>query len=195
VLSAGLEYDARDDPAHPSSGLRASLLGRAGVGAGGFAGALLGVDHYLRLPFGHVLRTDAKVAALFGNPPFFEQFFIGDLHPYIPARALGLNFSRRGGPNLVDSTIVDQRYETVAGRFGLEYRVPLARSGPDDRYGVELFFGVAVLSLLTPDEDRVADDDQLAFPVDAAIDFGLRIDSEIGVIGISVGNIFLLVDP
>lgn len=199
VLSVGAEYDGRDDPAHPSRGLRASILARGGTGAGTFAGALLGFDHYLRLPFGHVLRTDAKAGALVGDPPFFERFFIGDLHPYIPARALGLNFARRTGPNLIDSSIVEQRYETVTGRVGLEYRIPLARSGPDDRYGVEVFIGGALLTLFTPDDvttrDAFSTEEDVGFPLDAAIDFGLRIDSEIGVVGVSVGNIFLLVDP
>lgn len=196
VLSFGVEFDARDDPAHPSRGLRASIVGRAGVGAGGFAGGLVGFDQYLRLPFGHVLRLDAKAGAMAGDPPFFERFFIGDLHPYIPDRVLGLNFARRRGPNLVDGTIVEQRYETFAGRVGLEYRLPLARSSPDDPYGVELFCGAALLSLGSPGELGDTDfGDRDPFPLDVAIDFGLRIDSEIGVMGISVGNIFLLVDP
>jgi len=196
ALSVGIEYDGRDDPAHPTRGLRASLVGRTGTGAGTFAGALLGFDHYLRLPFGHVVRVDAKAGALLGDPPFFERFFIGDLHPYIPDRVLGLNFARRRGPNLIDGTIVEQRYETFAARAGFEYRLPLARSGPDDPYGVEIFFGAALLSLGTPDELAETDfADREPFPIDLALDFGLRIDSEIGVMGISVGNIFLLIDP
>ncbi len=196
VVSFGVEYDGRDDPAHPTRGLRASIVGRAGAGAGRFAGGLVGFDQFLRLPLGHVLRFDAKAGALAGDPPFFERFFIGDLHPYIPDRVLGLNFARRRGPNLVDGTIVEQRYETFAGRLGFEYRMPLARSSPDDPYGVEVFLGAALLSLGSPGEIGETDfDDRDPFPLDVALDFGLRIDSEIGVTGISVGNIFLLIDP
>ena len=191
VLSLGLEYDARDDPANPSRGTRASLITRGGAGAGAFVGALASLEHALRLPFGHVLRGDAKVGGLLGSPPFFERFFIGDLHPYIPGRALGVNFARRRGPNLLDTSIVQQRYETVAGRAGLEYRIPLNRSSADDPYGVEVFLGSALLSLFSPEEL----DTGAPFPLDLALDFGLRIDSEIGVMGISVGNIFLLIDP
>ena len=65
--------------------------------------------------------------------------------------------------------------------------------GENRSLGVE---GGSVVTLFTPDElvDR-ADRAPSAFPVDAFIDVGLRVESEIGVMGLSIGNFFLLADP
>lgn len=198
ALAAGIEYDTRDDPAFPLRGLRASFLLRvAQLDGDVWTSGLAGFEHYTALPWGgHVLRLDAKLGGLLGDAPFFERFFIGDLHPYIPARALGLNFARRRGPNLIDGTIVEQRYETLAGRLGFEYRIPVGPGPRREPYGVELFIGAAFLSLGSPGELGAADfRDRDPFPFDLAVDVGLRIESEIGVMGLSVGNLFLLIDP
>ncbi|MCA9558302.1 MAG: hypothetical protein H6704_16305 [Myxococcales bacterium] len=196
VVALGLQYDTRDDPAFPARGLRASVVTRVGVSPDAFVSGLAGFEHYVALPFGHVLRWDAKAGAVLGDAPFFERFFIGDLHPYIPPRALGLNFARRRGPNLVDGTIVEQRYERLAGRVGAEYRIPLGGGPRTETYGVEFFVGGALLSLGSPGALREVDFvDRRPFPLDVAIDFGLRAETEIGVMGLSVGNLLLLVDP
>ncbi len=194
TLRTSIEHDTRDDPAYPVRGIRAWLEARAGFHEEAFGALLLGYEHYLSLPFRHVLRVDAKAGGMIGEPPFFERFFIGDVHPYVPERALGLNFARRRGPNLIDGTLPEQRYETVAGRLGLEYRLPL--SSPHEAYRTELFVGAALISLGSPD-DIVGSDlkDRDPLPFDLAVDAGLRIESEIGVVGVSVGNLFLLVDP
>ena len=122
----------------------------------------------LLLFFGHTLRVDALAGALTGGAPFFEQFFVGDLHPYIPARSLGLNFSRRRGPQLTDGRLDTQRYERLAGRLGGEYRIPLGKSG--SAYGTEFFVGGALLTLSSPGDEPV--DAGPWPPFDAVIDFG-----------------------
>jgi hypothetical protein len=197
--AVGLEYDSRNDPSLPSRGLRGSLHGKVGqVGGQRFLSVLTGFEQYVPLPFGHVLRLDLKAGLVLGDAPFFERWFIGDLHPYIPERSLGLNFARRRGPNLLPGAIDEQRYETVAGRMGLEYRVPLTVRGANESVGVELFVGAALISLGSPGEaDGLAtiEDDRQGLPLDLTIDAGLRIESTIGVMGLSVGNLFLLVDP
>ncbi|MEZ4474673.1 MAG: BamA/TamA family outer membrane protein [bacterium] len=191
VAGLGLHHDTRDDPAFPTRGRRASFALAAGVGP--FARFLAGFEQYWRLPFRHVLRLDLKAGAVMGDAPFFERFFIGDLHPYIPERALGLNFARRRGPGLLDRALDEQRYEDFAGRLGFEYRVPVGAGPRQEHNGVELFVGAALLSLGSPSE--IANPDGPGLPMDAAIDVGLRIESEIGVVGLSVGNLFLLLDP
>ncbi|MCB9547598.1 MAG: BamA/TamA family outer membrane protein [Myxococcales bacterium] len=191
VGAFGLHHDTRDDPAFPTRGRRASFA--LAAGAGPFARFLAGFEQYWSLPFRHVLRLDLKAGAIMGDAPFFERFFVGDLHPYIPERALGLNFARRRGPGLLDLGLGEQRYEDFAGRLGFEYRVPLGAGPRREHNGVELFVGAALLSLGSPSE--IADPDGPGLPMDAAIDVGLRIESEIGVMGLSVGNIFLLLDP
>ncbi len=191
----GIEYDSRNDPAFPSRGIRASVHGRAGWLGGPFSAVLAGFENFIRLPFGHVLQINLRAGAVFGDAPFFERWFIGDLHPYIPERSLGLNFARRRGPNLLDGSIDEQRYETVAGRLGFEYRVPLKRRTAADPYAVELFIGAAAISLGTPGERGAVDALDPGLPLDVAVDAGLRIESKIGVMGLSLGNLFLVVDP
>ncbi len=199
VLWVGLEHDTRDDPAFPARGRRASfslgsgyLAGMDGFG-GPYARFLAGFEQYWTLPFRHVLRIDVKGGAVMGEAPFFERFFVGDLHTYIPERSLGLNFARRRGPGLLDQGISEQRYEDFAGRLGVEYRLPIGRGPREEPYGVELFIGGALLTLGSPSE--IADPQGPTLPLDAVIDAGLRIESEIGVMGLSVGNLFLLLDP
>ncbi len=190
-LEGGLFYDSRDDPAWPRRGMRASLHGRLGHHGETYGKVIARIEQYFPLFFGHTLRIDALAGAVAGGAPFFEQFFVGDLHPYIPARSLGLNFSRRRGPQLTDGRLDTQRYETLAGRLGGEYRIPLGKAGSP--YGTEFFVGGALLTLSSADDDPVTDSPWP--PFDAVIDFGLRFETEIGVMGLSVGNLFLLVDP
>lgn len=200
VAWVGLEHDTRDDPAFPTRGRRASFSLGSGAFDGPFGRFLAGFEQYWTLPFRHVLRVDVKGGAVMGEAPFFERFFVGDLHTYIPERSLGLNFARRRGPALLDQGIGEQRYEDFAGRLGLEYRMPIGagpRRAPDGFQvglgGVELFIGGALLTLGSPGE--IADPHGPTLPLDAVIDAGLRIESEIGVMGLSIGNLFLLLDP
>lgn len=192
ALSGGLIWDRRDDPAFPTRGTRAALTARIGQYDGVWGGLSGRVEQYVLLPWNSVVRFDAFVGGLYGAAPFFERYFVGDLHPYIPARAMGLNFSHRRGPVLLDGDLGAARYETLAGRVGVEYRVPLGEGPHREPYGVEFFVGAALVSLLSPDEPAAFEE---APPFDLAVDVGLRFETEIGVMGLSVGNLFLLVEP
>ncbi|MEZ4435072.1 MAG: hypothetical protein R3F65_21920 [bacterium] len=193
ALRGALVWDRRDDPAWPTRGRRASLAGNLGWYDGPWASLAGRVEQYILLPWGSVLQLDLYLGALAGGAPFFERFFIGDLHPYIPARALGLNFSRRRGPALIEAGGLDRaRYEALAGRAGVEYRVPLGRGPTVEPYGVEFFVSAGLVSLATPGEPGAFDD---GVPFDLAVDVGLRFETELGVMGLSIGNLFLLVEP
>lgn len=189
VAGLGLAHDTRDDPAAPRRGRLTSFAVRGGYFDAPFLVFLASVEQHLPLPAGQTLRLDLRGGGIAGTAPFFERFFVGDLHPWIPERSHGINFARRRGPNLLDNGLDQQRYEDFAGRAGVEWRIPLG-SGP---YRTELFLGTAVLSLGSPSE--IADPDGPSLPLDVAFDAGLRITSEIGVMGLSVSNLFLLVDP
>lgn len=190
-LSAVL--DTRDDPASPQRGMRVALELTAGAVDYPYVAALLGAEHFTPLPFGHVLQIHGRIGGVHGDAPFFERFFIGDLHPYIPARVLGLNFARRRGPLVLDGPLSEQRYERVASRVGMEYRLPI---GDPEPYPVELFVGGAAVGLYSPEEwaDRPVDAPR-GLPIDVVIDVGLRIESEIGVVGLSVSSIFSFLEP
>jgi len=182
-LFSGLSWDSRDDPAFPTRGMRLAAFAQGGFYDGPYGGGQISLEHYSRLLSQHLFRFDIEAGFILGGAPFFEHFFVGDWHPYIPERALGLNFGRRRGPKLLDQGIERQRYESFAARLGGEYRIPLGESEP---YRTEFFLGAALLSLGSAGEERA---------LDAAIDLGLRIESEIGVMGLSLSNTLLLVDP
>ncbi len=191
-LAGGLTFDRRDDPVRPTRGLRAELLGRTGGGDYAYFGLQGGVQQHFRPWLRHSLRLDALAGVVVGDAPFFERFFVGDLHPYIPSRVLGVNFARRRGPHLLPGQGLDrQRYEALAGRLGVEYAVPLGP--PDDPYPVDLFVGGALLALGSPGDPP--DFGERPLPFDAALDAGLRIQTEIGVFGLSVGTLLLVVGP
>lgn len=191
VAGLGLSHDTRDDPSAPRRGSRTAFSLRGGYFDDPFLIFLGSVERYLPLPRGQVLRFDVRGGGVVGDAPFFERFFIGDLHPYVPERALGLNFARRRGPLLLDQGLGEQRYENFAARAGVEWRVPLG--DPTATYRAELFLGGAILTLGSPGE--IADPQGPTLPMDIAFDAGLRISTEFGVMGLSVGNLFLLVDP
>jgi outer membrane protein assembly factor BamA len=190
-LGGGLTYDGRDDPARPRRGLRADLFARTGGGDYAYLAVQGGLEQHFGLWARHGLQLDAQAGVLVGDAPFFERFFVGDLHPYIPSRALGVNFARRRGPNLLDHGIREQRYETLAARVGAEYTIPLG--APDDPYPVDLFFGGALLGLGSPGDPP--HDAPRPLPFDAAADAGLRFETDIGVVGISVSTLLELVGP
>lgn len=189
VGALGLAHDTRDDPALPRRGSLARFSLRGGHLDAPFLVFLAHFEQHIALPRGHSLRFDLSGGGIAGDAPFFERFFVGDLHPWIPERSHGLNFARRRGPNLLSNGLDEQRYENFAARAGVEWRIPLG----DGPYRTELFFGSAVMSLGSPDE--IADPDGPSLPLDLAFDAGLRITSEFGVAGLSVSNLFLLVDP
>lgn len=191
VGGIGLAHDTRDDPSAPRTGRLTRFSLRGGHGGDPFLIFLATMEQYLPLPGGQVLRVDVRGGGIAGDAPFFERFFIGDLHPYIPERALGVNFARRRGPTLLDQGMGEQRYENLAARLGVEWRVPLGSQGGP--YRTEFFVGAALLTLGSPDE--IADPGGPVVPLDLAFDAGLRITSPIGVMGLSVGNLFLVVDP
>ena len=191
ALELALEFDTRNDPAFATRGLRASVHVRTAFAESPYGTIMGGFEQYVPMPFGHVLRIDARAGLVFGDAPFFDRFFIGDVHPYIPARALGLNFAQRRGPNLIEGAISDQRYEAFAGRTGFEYRVPLGGGPKVEKYWAEFFVGGALVSLGSPGEPLRGD----GLPADLALDVGLRLQSELGVMGLSVSSLFLLLDP
>ncbi len=193
TVSGSLTWDNRDDPAFPTRGTRAAASVRLGQYDGVWGGLAGRVEHYFLLPWNSVLRLDAFFGGLYGPAPFYARYFVGDLHPYIPARGMGLNFAQRRGPLLIDAGGLDvARYETVAGRLGFEYRVPLGAGPHREPYGAEFFIATHLVSLLSPDEPGAFDH---APPFDVAIDVGLRFETEIGVMGLSIGNLLLLVEP
>ncbi|MBI2894606.1 MAG: BamA/TamA family outer membrane protein [Deltaproteobacteria bacterium] len=199
TLAAGVEYDSRDDPYMPSTGVRAWGEAELSAWVTGssyeYARFTSGIEAYARLGWGHVLKLDVFGGLIVGDAPVFEQFFVGDLSDLVPSRILDIAFDERSAPNLLGTTVAEMRYEDIAGRVGLEYAVPLHRSR-SIVYGVDFFAGVGLYALASMDDLVLPPsgyDGPAKLPIDVTFDLGFRVDTEIGVFGLSFSNLIGLV--
>jgi outer membrane protein insertion porin family len=201
VLSARLaaEFDNRDDPVMPRHGARAhlSIEGASASLASSYdyLKLLLQMSLALEAAPGHILRFDALGGWISGGAPFFKRFFIGDLNDLVPARSLGLNFSSRPASDFFNTGTDQLSYETIAMRAAVEYALPLVdRLDLFER--VELFFSAGVYGATTPShrrEDIVLgieprEGERAGFPLDLTLDLGVRLETSVGVFGLSFAN-------
>ena len=135
-------------------------------------------------------------AAIAGDAPFFEKFYVGDFTDLLPDRVLELAPDRRQPPNFLGTDIVEVRYGDFAGaprgrvphpalrraRVGLRRRSLRVRralrgraraaSSPIRRRG---YRGLS------------------RFPVDLTCNLGLRIDTKLGGVTLAFSNLLGLV--
>lgn len=191
-LSLVLERDTRSDPVVPEAGgrfqLSAEVSARALGSSYNYLRLAVSYQHYFALRWGHIISPQIFGGVIFGEAPFFEKFFIGDLNDLVPSRALGLNFSTLPSRDIFGTSIDSKRYEELAIRAAVEYIVPWFR-GSGSIYSGDFFLNVGLI-LLTSKEEIALRDRPLAesLPVDLTIDVGLRLDTRIGVFRLSLGN-------
>lgn len=192
LLQSTLEWDTRSDPVLPHRGSLLSIsadFSSTILGSGYDYFKLSGLfKHYFYLSWGHILSMQLFGGVVFGEAPFFERFFIGDLNDLLPSRALGLNFSTQPSRDFFGTAIDAKRYEEFAARVALEYIVPWFRGGRFF-YNGDFFFNVGVLMLNSREAWRVRDRSlSESVPIDLTLDTGLRLDTAIGVFRLSIGN-------
>lgn len=192
VTSVTLEHDTRSDPIMPERG--ALLTATADVSTRLFASRYSFVKlsasyrRYWALPWRHIASLQLFGGAIFGEAPFFEKFFIGDLSDLVPARALGLNFSTLPSRNVFGTPISGRRYEDLALRCSGQYSIPWFRGGRF-AYAGDFFLDVGLIFLASKEDLRLRDRPLLqSVPIDLTVDAGLRLDTRIGVFLFSVGN-------
>ena len=195
AVALGIERDTRSDPFLPRSGAR--LWSEAEVSSIGtasdytYARLTAGLESYHRFTWRHVLKVALFGGIVFGDAPFFEQFYVGDLSELAPARVLDLALDARGSPNYLGTVVAEMRYQKVAARAAVEYAVPLLRRR-EIVYGADFFVGLG-LFLLGDLEDltlpRPGYSGLSRAPVDLAFDVGFRVDTEIGVFVLSMSNL------
>lgn len=192
-LSLTLDVDTRSDPILPHSGRRLLInmeISSPALGSSyAFAKGTLRTSSYHPVgKRGHTLGLHGFVGAVFGNAPYFDRFFVGDLNLLLPPRVLGLNFSTLPSRDVFGSAIPDHRYDSYAARTMVEYAVPLLR-----RRGF-VYRGDAFVALgafaLASDRDLRARDGAWApaIPIDLTGDLGVRLDTAIGIFTLSVAN-------
>jgi outer membrane protein assembly factor BamA len=190
-LGVGFDIDTRSDPVLPARGARASvtlqtalpLLGSSYAFAKGVAQASW--YHPVRR---HVIGVHGYAGAMFGDAPYFERFFVGDLNLLLPPRALGLNFSTLASRDFLGTSVGGHRYDAFAARLLVEYAVPLWR-----RHGFfyrgDVFAAFGAFALASVDDLRVRDvSPGRALPADLTADLGLRLDTYVGIFTVSIAN-------
>ncbi len=193
TLTVSFVRDTRNDPAMPTKGMRLELTGEVATTYFGsdyqFAKLSVSFEKHWLLPWKrHVIALHLFGGFIIGETPLFNKFFIGDLTELVPSRALGLNFSTRPTRNLLTNSILEKRYETVAGRAAVSYHIPLSRGG-ELVYGSDFFVTLGFVSLLSNRDFRIRDQGlRTAFPLDLTFDVGFRLDTYVGVFKISFGN-------
>jgi outer membrane protein assembly factor BamA len=190
LLAFAFERDTRADPVLTPAGSRLVIESEFAVGAMGsswdFFKLTLSYQQWLRLRWGHVLSLGALFGFITGDAPLFERYFLGDLDPLLPSRALGLTLSTLAPRNLLHSGIARERYAPLAGRLMVEYAIPLFRGGRQV-YGGDIFFDLGLVSIATPGDLRNANRWQ-EVPLDLLLDVGIRLDTVIGTFHLSLAN-------
>jgi outer membrane protein insertion porin family len=194
-LRSTLVHDTRDEPVLPSRGQYVTVVADASLTPIGsdypYVKLQSRMSHWMRLPWGHVLRLEGFAGAIFGSAPLFEKFYVGDFTDLLPDRVLDLNFDRRAPPNFLGTDIVEVRYGQYATKLSAEYRVPLYR-GRRSIYGVDLFGAAGVYG--------VADERDLTqhargysgfatIPIDLTFNLGLRVDTAAGGFSFGFSNL------
>ncbi|MBO6939955.1 MAG: BamA/TamA family outer membrane protein [Deltaproteobacteria bacterium] len=196
VLRTAIEYDKRNDPTMTTRGVFFRLDGELASSALGSSYEFLRVRTTFRawapLPWsGHSLRFSLFLGSVFGDAPFFYQFQIADLTDLVPSQVFEMQLDRRGAPNLLGTAIADMRVEELAGRFDIQYELPLFRGGRRLRR-LNAYFNIGLLYLADPRALQLAVpgySGAAAAPIDLTFDVGLRFDSRIGVFQIGFSNI------
>jgi outer membrane protein assembly factor BamA len=192
TVALTLDRDTRSDPVLPRGGSRVVASFEAGgtalSGSYTFAKALVQASLYAKMPRGHALGLHLLGGAIVGDAPYFDRFYIGDLNPLLPRRALGMTFSTQSSRDFLGTTIDRYRYGDYAARVLVEYAIPIWRRH-GFVYGGDFFLAGGVLGLgsdgdFKPPGGLTWD----TLPIDLTADLGLRLDTYVGIFTISIAN-------
>jgi len=187
-LRFGLIYDDRDHPALTTRGVYTDFNARFGTHLFGssydFARFELTVRDWVPLPWNHVVSFGLFMGTVFGQAPFFYNFYAADLSDLLPSRVLELNLDRRRTLNLLGTSIVEMDMEDLAARIDFQYQLPLHRGGGFMR-GVDAYLGAGVFMLTRREDLRVSISGYHGLsrlPIDVTFDLGVQADTEVGLI-------------
>ena len=194
-LRFGLIFDQRDHPALTMRGDYVQFYARLGSKILGssyeFARFELAARHWVPLPWSHVVSFGVFLGSVFGNPPFFYQFYAADLSDLLPSRVLELNLDRRRTLNLLGTSIVEMDMEDLAARLDFQYQLPLHRGAGFFR-GVHAYAGAGVFMLTRRDDLRVAIAGYHGLarvPIDLTFDLGVQADTDIGLLKLGFSSL------
>jgi outer membrane protein insertion porin family len=194
-LRLGLMYDRRDNPALTTRGSHATFHARFAAGALGssydFARLEGSFRHWFRLPWQHSISVGVFAGTVFGDAPFFYNFYAADLSDLLPSRVLDLNLDHRRTHNLLSTSIGEMDMEELAGRLDFEYQLPVTRSS-GMVHGIDAYFGAGVFLLARREDLRLAIptyEGLRRIPIDLTFDLGVQADTDIGLFKIGFSSL------
>lgn len=191
-----LNWDGRDRAAQVGQGGRFALdlhLSSPLVGSEfEYIRLVSGAAYTFRLPWRHWITPSILAGQIGGRAPRFERFFAGDLSELTPGRELGLIYTTRGPLDILGTGIDTRTFGTLFARADLEYVWPLfRRQRPRWLVGGHLFFAGGVFTIAGDAAERAAWRalGAAAAPVGLNLNLGLRLETSIGTLDLSVGNV------
>ncbi len=196
VATLSLAYDGRQQSFLTGKGAQVGVdvqLSSAGLGSQYDYAKLIAVGAYtIRLPWRHWLTPRAQAGQIIGDAPRFEQFYAGDLSAWTPGREESLRFSTRNPIDVFGTGIDTRTFGSLFARFDLEYVWPVFRRTRNRSvYGGDLFCSLGVFTLAEDAAGRTRRREarQRVAPTGFNADLGLRLDTALGTVKITVGNV------
>ncbi len=150
-----------------------------------------GGAYRFRLPWKHFLTPKVTAGQIAGRSPRFAQFYAGDLSDWVPGRELGIMVSTRSGVDVFGTQLEARTLGVMFVRGDLEYSVVLMRRlHTRFVYGADFMVSAGVFSFgetATIRRFRRAHG-QAGVAVGLNADLGVRLDTAIGTMALTVGN-------
>jgi len=194
IVTASLAYDldTRPDPGLPREGTHfaASLeLGSTFLGGSyDFTTVLVRWDRWWPIARTQAIAVRTAGGVVLGDAPRFDRIHVGDVDRMVTPRALGLVVAPNTSHDLLGTGTGGVQYGDVGGSAVVEWSYQLWR-GRDRVYGGDLFVGGGLWGLADSRELRLRDTSAWqALPFDLVLDAGLRVDTDVGIFELSIGN-------
>jgi hypothetical protein len=126
----------------------------------------------------NVVSLHLQAGAVFGDAPAFERLYAGDFDRWRTPRALGLVVSTESGADLFGTGAEDIVYGELGGSVAVEYSRRLFRRHKHV-YGGDFFVGAGLWTMGERTDDMA---------IDAWLDAGMRLDTEIGIFELTLAN-------
>ncbi len=195
-LDFGLSWDGREQFASLGKGGRFGVdvqLSSPALGSNyEYIKTVFGAAYGFRLSWGHWVTPSFVAGQIAGDAPRFERFFPGDLSEWTPGREMGLIYSTRNPIDVFGTGLDRHGLASQFGRVDLEYAIPLFRRPRTSLIDSgHLFFSIGsyVLAGDAQQRQRRRDDGLVVAPVGLNGNLGLRLDTGLGRVDISVGNV------
>jgi outer membrane protein assembly factor BamA len=188
----GLDRDTRSDPVLPRDGSRLQLSAELGAtllaGDYDFTALYARYERWWPVAARHSLGVRAAAGVILGEAPRFDRIHVADVDRLLTPRVLGMTVATAAPPDLLGTDNADVVYGDVGGNLLAEYTYRWFRRSRAV-YGGDLFVAAGVWGLAAADELRVRDRAlSSALPLDAVVDAGLRLDTELGVFEFTIAN-------